>query len=291
MRRGSDGTFSVDNPSANAEIPFDASEPLPIVSVKLNGGRIAHFMIDTGAPGVVVDPRVVTELGLKTEDAGRGEFPEGMAIKHASIAQLELGTVSMHNIPVLVMPMDGAPAPSGMKIDGILGTSLFYRFLTTLDYGKAHLVLRARGTSAQFERDAASRSASIVRMWYVPDHFVFARAKVNGKTEGLFNIDTGGEGIGIQATKSTIDAASIKIDTKHPGQFDTPGGPVKTFPFSASVALGTHYAVSAPGVYFPAGDQYKIFPFRVAGTLSDRLFQHTALTFDFVAMRLVIEKS
>jgi hypothetical protein len=46
---------------------------------------------------------------------------------------------------------------------------------------------------------------------------------------------------------------------------------------------------AVPGLYFPNGDQYGIFPFKVAGTLSHEFFRGTALTFDFTSMQLVVE--
>ena len=42
------------------------------------------------------------------------------------------------------------------------------------------------------------------------------------------------------------------------------------------------------GVYFPDHDQYGIFPFTVAGTVSHEFFRKTAVTFDFATMHLII---
>lgn len=291
-RRGTDGTFVIDDPAAGADIPFAAGEPLPIVTVTLNGTRVARFLIDTGAPGVVISPSVAKELGVETVDAGPGVFAGGGAgrVKAGRLASLNLGAVRIRAIPAMVSPFDGAPAPPGMKVDGILGTSVFYHFLTTLDYRKGHLSLQPRDRSDAFQRDAVQQGACIARMWYVPDHFIFVRAKVNGRFDGLFNVDTGGEGVGIQATKATLEGAKVSPDAKHPGHFGTPRGDVETLPFSADVSLGGCPVTTAPGVYFPGGDHYGIFPFTVAGTVSDRLFRGTALTFDFVAMRMVVAR-
>ena len=69
------------------------------------------------------------------------------------------------------------------------------------------------------------------------------------------------------------------------------GGEVSTLPFTASVSVGTCRVDDLAGVYFPHGNQYGIFPFTVAGTVSHQFFRKTALTFDFVAMRLVIDRN
>ncbi|TAM63994.1 MAG: hypothetical protein EPN49_00820 [Rhodanobacter sp.] len=36
---------------------------------------------------------------------------------------LSPGTVTVHGLPAMVIPMGGAPAPAGMHIDGIVGTT------------------------------------------------------------------------------------------------------------------------------------------------------------------------
>jgi hypothetical protein len=43
-------------------------------------------------------------------------------------------------------------------------------------------------------------------------------------------------------------------------------------------------------MYTPEGNQYGIFPFETGGSLSHLYFHTHALTFDFVAMKLVLEK-
>jgi hypothetical protein len=44
---------------------------------------------------------------------------------------------------------------------------------------------------------------------------------------------------------------------------------------------------ATPGTYFPDGDQYGIFPFAVAGTISHEFLKQGAVTFDFAAMKLI----
>jgi hypothetical protein len=54
--------------------------------------------------------------------------------------------------------------------------------------------------------------------------------------------------------------------------------------------LGSMTVDKVPGSYTPNGDQYGIFPFEVAGTLSHMFFRHSRVTFDFEAMRLITER-
>ncbi len=55
-------------------------------------------------------------------------------------------------------------------------------------------------------------------------------------------------------------------------------------------SLGSFTVSNVPGLYFPDGDQFKIFPFDVAGTISHLYFRRTELTFDFDAMRLIVSR-
>ena len=289
-RRGTGGQYNITSTSATATLPFLASEPLPVIKLKLNGTREANFMIDTGAPGVVIDPAVAKSLGLELKSGGVGMFGGGASgqIMETQIGKINAGGMEVQNVPAIAMPLNDAPAPKGMKIDGIIGTSFFYHFLATIDFAAQRLVLRPRSSSAAFAREAAERGDAIAEMWYVPDHFIFAKAQINGNYTALLNVDTGGEGFGLQATKPTVDAAGIALDTAHPGKFMTPVGEVPIIPFKAKVALGPHRAMQVDGKYFPSGDQYGIFPFSVGGTLSDQFFRGAAVTFDFEQMLLVV---
>ena len=164
-----------------------------------------------------------------------------------------------------------------------------YHFLSTIDYAHGRLTLRPRSASAAFEAAAQTGGAAVVPMWLVGDHFIFARARVAQTPDALFNVDTGGEGIGVQLTRAALDAAHISPDETKAVKFTGGGGDARALPFTApSVSLGAFTRRDVPGLYFPDGDQYKIFPFEVSGTLSHEYFRKTELTFDFDAMKLVV---
>jgi hypothetical protein len=290
-RTGANGTFHVEPGTHATTVPFVATDPLPIIKVRINGQRDAYFLIDTGAPGVVLDPDLAKALHLNVTSAGQGVFAGGQqaAVMQSTIDTIVLSGVVVKHVPVTVMPMAGAPAPSGIHLDGIVGTSLFYHFLSTLDYVHGRLILAPRSDSSQFEKSAKQHGDSIVPLWYVPDHFLFAKAKVNG-IEGLFNVDTGGDLVGVQVSKSMLEKSKITLDQSHKSHMAGPGGDVEIVPFKASVTVGTTTVKSIPGVYMPGGNQYGIFPFAVDGTISHKFFRAQVVTFDFVAMQMVIAK-
>lgn len=272
-----------------ATLPFLATEPLPVVRVTVDG-RDATFLIDTGAPNIVLDDGFAAQLGLLVTGDEQGTFAGGRhaPVKQTMVASLGLGSWVLSHVPASVLPIGGILGKD-RPVDGILGTGLFSRFIATIDYRNARLVLRDRTDSPAFEAHAVAQGATIVPMWLVGDHYVFVRAAAGNGPPGLFNVDTGGT-FGVQLTKAALDAAGVTLDADHTSLGVGGGGATAFVPFTTSVTLGDDTQPNVPGVYMPQGDQYGIFPFEVAGTVSRDFFTNAALTFDFQAMRLVIER-
>ena len=197
--------------------------------------------------------------------------------------------MTLRDVPAGVLHTRRNPLYPGHTLDGIIGTGLLMHFLATLDYCGGRLVLRPPSASAAFERDAAKTGANIVPMWLAGDHFIFARGRIEQGREGLFSIDTGMAGGGLQATKATLDDAGVAIDESRKLTGMGGGGPVTVIPFRAGATLGALTVADVPGMYNPDGDQFGIFPFKVSGTLSHMFFRKTRLSFDFQAMKLVTQ--
>ena len=279
--------YRISMPRGGTSVSFVATDPLPALRVRVNKSRDAYFLLDTGAPDIVLDKDFAAELGVKVAVAGQGTFAGGKhaEIFTASVPTLQVGDATIENVPASVFPTRGFQLKPGIRIDGILGTGFLMHFLATIDYAKGKLILRPRTDSADFEKSAKTA----VTMWLVGDHFIFARGRLGNAPEALFNIDTGLAGGGLQATRSALEAAGIPIDESKARTESGPGGPVRIIPFKADAALGAFAAKDIDGIYTPDGDQFGLFPFRVAGTLSHTFFRKSALTFDFVAMKLVLE--
>jgi hypothetical protein len=269
-------------------IPFVATDPLPVVQVTV-GGRQAYFLIDTGAPDIVVNAGLARELGIEVQSAGEGVFAGGRRapVQRGVLPELRIGPLRIANIPASVRP-DG-PAPSQFKIEGIIGTGLLMHFLSSLDYCQGRLVLRPRDASAGFGPAAAGHGANIVPFWLVGDHFLFARAHLERGSEGMFVVDTGGAGFGVMATKAVLDEAGVAIDPAGARTGMGGGGAVTIIPFRSGATLGSLTVADLAGGYTPGGDPYGIFRFKVLGTLTHGFFRHSSVTFDFDTMRLTTE--
>jgi len=281
-RRGNGTDYLVDPIVSEVDVPFVHVDPLPVLVANVNG-HPARLLLDTGGVGLDLSAPFAKSIGLETQTGGAGVFAGGRQaeVRVARVDVLQLGAATIRGLPVNVI--DGLPP----DLDGVLGTNVLYRFLSTIDYTGGRLVLRPKSDSEAFEKAAEARGDAIVPMLLVPDHFIFARARAGNAPEALFNIDTGGGGIGVQLTKASLDAAGIVPNADRPQAFGGGGGQTRVLPFVADVTLGTKTIRGTPGLYFPDGDQYGIFPFAVAGTISHEFFKHGALTFDFAAMKLV----
>lgn len=282
--------YQIDLPKGGARIPFVATDPLPIVKVRV-AGKDAYFVIDTGGPDLTLDADFAHELGLQLMAGPPGTFAGGMQamVQHASLPEFAIGDAHVRNIPVAVMPTRDFGLSPTLRIDGVVGGSFLMHFLSTLDYKGGALVLKPRSDSGAFQREAVARHATVAPMWLVGDHFVFVRAHLNAAPDALFNVDTGLAGGGVQATRAMLDAAHIVPDESKATSERGGGGMVRSVAFTADATMGGLTVKDVRGVFTPDGDQFGFFPFKVGGTLSHGFFRAHALTLDFVAMKVIVD--
>jgi hypothetical protein len=291
LRTGTSGDFRVKINGSEAAVPFVTTDPLPVLAVRVNDKLNGLFFIDTGAPDIVLDPDFASELGIAATPGEVGVFAGGKraAVDHAKIDSIVLGNARVENVPATVLTSRSFPQLGGRHLDGVIGTGLLDRFLSTIDYAHGRLELRLRNNSKAFEESAARRGAAAIPIWLVGDHFIFARGHINDGPVGLFNVDTGLAGGGVSASQETLREAHVFLDRAHETQGMGGGGPVTIVPFDATVTLGTTTVAGVQGLFTPEGTPYGMFPFHVSGTVSHGFFRRFAVTLDFDAMRLVLE--
>lgn len=277
--------YRIDAPKGVSAIDFVATDPLPVVRVRI-GGREAQFLLDTGAPNIMMKRELAEALGLPISEGGEGVFAGGQRarVERTTVPELEIGGIRIRNVPAGIMPGGRA-----IRLDGIMGTGVLMHFLSTIDYCSGKLILAPRSDSASFQARAAAAGANVLPMWLVGDHFIFARARMNQAPEAQFLIDTGLAGGGLMANRASLDAAGITLDEANARTGIGGGGPVRVIPFRADATLGTLTRRDVPGSHSPGGDPTAIFPFRTGGLLSHAFFRQSRLTFDFESMRLVTE--
>lgn len=286
-RRQSEASKRVTIAGALAQVPFITADPLPVIYATVNGKR-GTFVVDTGGT-VDLDTSFAQSLGLKLEDAGQGTFAGG---KHAPLSSSTVDSMTLGGATAYDMPVSVLPIPFSsifpMHIDGIVGTTLFERFLVTIDYLNDRLIIRPRDASQSFLA-AQSSNATIEPCWLVGDHFVFANASVNGTPPGLYLFDSGLAGGGLMPSSALVSVAGIVLDRSQTGTGIGGAGAVVATPFNAqSIMVGNAIQHNVRGIYTPEGTPFGIFPFTVWGAISDLYLRHYAYTVDFEAMKLVL---
>ena len=290
-RRQEEARRSASVSGESTRVPFVTSYPLPVVRVLANG-TAANFLVNTGAD-VIVNPVFAKRIGIAPYGHSIGTFAGGKRapVQSGMLRTLSLGGATAGQVPVHVLPTRVEALFPSLKIDGIVGTTLFERFLVTIDYPNAQLILRPRSAQAStaFQAAAAAAKSTTVPFYLVGDHFVFATAQVNDAPPGLFLFDSGLAGGGLMPASRLLTPARLTLDSAHQGVGTGGGGAVVNVPLRADrVAVGSAVQRNVPGLYTPEGSPLDAFPFSTWGIISNDFLRNYAYTVDFDAMRIVL---
>jgi len=305
----------------STRLPFIKSDPLPVVNVRVNGGGDVAFFIDTGGSELLLDSEFARELNVKPMSSVEGTFSGGQhaQVESGRVDSLTLGSWTLRNIPVGMMPLRSLSSGFGVKqINGCIGTNVLYQFLSTIDYRTGELILRKKNAANLKRFDAAGgpsgapgvgrRSGGrntqpknppganntavtngiVVPMWMAGDHFMVAWGRVNTQPISLFFVDSGLAGAGVKLAESAIQQAGIHLDESKATEGQGGGGMLKIIPYTvAQFTVGEITEQNVPGLYdgpFPWENE---FGFHLAGMFGSDFLKHYAVTFDFTNMRII----
>jgi len=287
--------YRVEGIGLESRIKLLRTNPLPVVAVRLNGGEVRYFLLDTGAGEVYLDTEVVRTLEIDDLGQTQGVFAKGdvQSIGHGILNSLAIGVWVVHDMPVVIKDTSAySAAGGGLKIDGIIGTNFFSHFVTTIDYRKGELQLRRKPPAPGAETVAALRTRMVaagakgIPLRWVGDHFLLAEGTVNGSAPMQFFVDTGLAGAGFTAPESTLKAAGIAVPAA--GQLAV---------FSAKeLTLGSggtqvkEQDVTGVAGAFPPQLENTMLGVHVGGLISHSFFLKDAITFDFANMTLWVER-
>ena len=157
--------YELHGDGTTTRVKFVKTDPLPIVNVRVNGGKEVTFFIDTGGSEVTLDTEFAKELGVPKFGGVQGTFSGGQhaEVQIGRIESLTVGDWTVKNVPTAMLPLRQLSEGFGVKqIDGIIGTTLFYHFLTTMDYPHGELVLRRKDAKnlEEFKKSPGKRVTS-----------------------------------------------------------------------------------------------------------------------------------
>jgi predicted aspartyl protease len=290
--------YQIDSKADVTRVPFVITDPLPLIAAKING-KPANLLIDTGAAELFIDPDLVKKANVhRFGETTRKGYAGGLSAKTGAgrIDSVTLGQTTIHNVPAQILNTRRfSAAAQGKRVDGVLGTSLLFHFLATIDYPKGELVLRekSREQLKRFEEQSQDGQATAMPFWMAGDHFMVTWGKVNRSLPLLFFVDTGLAGGGFVCPPSTLKDAGIDLPKGAEIEGVGGGGKVKAVAFMVDqLSLGgveARQIQSFLGVFPPTLEHGE--GFRIAGIVSHEFFRPYALTFDFQGMRLFIGRS
>jgi len=273
---------------------------LPLLTVRVNGGREAVFFLDTGGSELLLDTAFAKELGVKAMGSVTGVFAgdQTAPVGNGRVDSLTLGGWTLKNVPAGMLPLRSMSASFGVKqIDGCVGTSVLYQFLATIDYPAGELVLRRKTPANLKAFDAALLDASstgkhavVMPMWMAGDHFMVTWGQVNSLPPAQIFVDSGLAGAGVKLAESTIKAAGITLEQNEASAGMGGGGRLITIPYTVKkFSLGAVTEENVPGLYdgpFPFGNSWG---FHVDGMVGNDFLKSHTVTLDFTGMRLILQ--
>ncbi len=183
------------------------------VALRLNGGRPLKMLLDTGAHGIVIrqtaaDKADLAHLG-STEAWGVGDA--GTRKMFFAVADsCDIGPLKFKACSIAVT--EGKARVAGDD-DGLLGADVFAGYIVQIDFQKMKLHLTPqpeREPNPQgYDRVIAPEEKDFTPVFRF-GHRLMVPTALNGKSVGLFLIDTGG---GMSTVDSTFARLSTKIHT------------------------------------------------------------------------------
>jgi len=171
------------------EVPFELSNNLIILKVRVNRSKPLHFIFDTGASISVIDPQSANALRLRAKgklelEATGGSVQSGLI----GPVSLSIAGVTVFNQTLATVDLDVVAPLFGFKIDGIIGHDFINNFVVEIDY--AAEVMNFYETQ-NYKYSGGGESIPIELIEKTP----FARGRIilQGREpiEGKFEVDTG----------------------------------------------------------------------------------------------------
>ncbi len=286
--------YEVHGNGQSTRLKFLKSDPLPLVSVRVNGGDEVTFFIDTGVSEVALDTDFARELGVPQFGVVQGTFAGGQHadVQNGRIESLTVGDWTIKNLPIATIALRQLSQDfGGKRIDGCIGTNLLYHFLATLDYPHGELVLR-RKTAKSLEQFAAASSGKSVAVpfWIASDHFMVAWGRVETLPPALLFVDTGLAGAGVKLAESVIKEAGIKLEEDKASEGAGGGGKLKIVPYTVrQLSFGDVKEDNVSGIYDGPFPWENAFGFHLAGMVGHDFFKPYVVTFDFENMKVFLQ--
>lgn len=266
-----------------ARLPLQQMDPIPLLAGSINGGPPKRFSFYTRIASLNVSAKTAAEAGLRAVGEEKIEF-NGRTVwsYYGFVDSFRLGDVELRNVPVRWSDGEAMPG-SG---DGMIGTWIFYHFLTTFDYAGRSLILRRRTPETAAR---ASAGAERLPLWLAREHLTFSRGSVADSGERVVALHIGGVGSNVAGMyEGTARQLRVRTDYERPEESLAGGQPVIVYPcYPKEVRLGTANAIGSYSVA-SANNLHTGHGFDVLADFAHSFFKPYNITLDFVDMNVHI---
>ena len=180
--------------SPSCIIPFRRAGNLILIEAMADTLR-GHFILDTGAPGLVLNITYFRDYPL-VPVADRAGITGGVAAAaHTKMKTLRFGTMTFYNVEADLVNLGHIEDTRNARIFGLLGVNLLKKFEMILDYEKSviHLHLIGKKEAAKYRHESLSdTSAYHIFPIDLAENKIITKAEIAGKKLN-FIIDTGAE--------------------------------------------------------------------------------------------------
>jgi tetratricopeptide (TPR) repeat protein len=242
-----------------------------------------RLLLDTGASGILISQRAVDKAGLNhlgsVQTWGIGD--DGKRNAFAALSETcQIGGLKYKNC--LMRATEGKHNIAG-DADGLIGADFFSAFLIYIDFQRHQLHLTPQPPLTPnpqgYDRVIPPEEKDFTPVFRAGDH-LFIQTKLNGKSSGLFLLDTG-------ASVSNVDSTFARLSTKIYGNSRMHirgiSGEVKNvFEADKAVLQFAHYQQENLGlIVFDLNNRPDHEEFRIAGILGIPVLALFHLTLDY----------
>jgi|KBSSwiStaDraftv2_1062776.scaffolds.fasta_scaffold24110_5 predicted aspartyl protease len=271
---------------AVTSVPIELNGNTTFVSVRVNGAGPYSFILDTGAHSSSVSPGVVEKLGLTARE-GSVAHGAGGSVASSQVAgvTLELGEGKLAGLDVGSYPVDAIENSVGRRIDGVLGSELFRRYVVELDYVKLQLSLYE---PKEFSADG--RGKGLALSFHDNHPYVQASVKLpSGKDlEGEFVIDSGSNFplillpsfIEAHGLREALPPSLVSMGRGIGGEIPLPIGRVPALRLGAATIASPVTALPHEGWFARPGN---------VGNIGGAILRRFRVTFDYSRKRVYLE--
>lgn len=134
------------SPDGIAHIPFNFDNNHIFFTVKLQGGKTASFMLETGSDFTLLNASFAREMGIQSSgDSSIHSAGGSVSMSFADGQTLGLPGLDIRVDRMVVMNLDNLSPVAGWRIQGILGNDVLRTFTVQIDYAAKMLTLYRAG--------------------------------------------------------------------------------------------------------------------------------------------------